>query len=80
MDNRSLTIEYLFEVAEIKILGQAQKGLWWIPWRQQPMKGVASCDKLREAANRRWSGDTRMGKLCTSNIVQSPAEYIGWRR
>ena len=30
--------------------GQATKGTWWMPWRQEAMKDVASCDKLRGAA------------------------------
>ena len=32
------------------IFGQAIKGIWWMPWRQEAMKDVVSCDKLREAA------------------------------
>ena len=27
--------------------GQATKGVRWMPWRQESMKDVASCDKLR---------------------------------
>jgi len=23
------------------------KGIWWMPWRQEAMKDVALCDKLR---------------------------------
>jgi hypothetical protein len=30
-----------------RILGQATKGLWWMPWHQQAMKDVVSCDKRR---------------------------------
>ena len=30
--------------------GQAMKGARGMPWRQQAMKDVASCDKLREDA------------------------------
>jgi len=33
-----------------------------MPWHQEAMKGVASCDKPRGAASRPWSGDARMGK------------------
>ena len=33
-----------------------------MPWHQEPMKDVISCDKLRGAANEHWSGDFRMGK------------------
>ena len=24
-----------------------EKGVWWMPWRQEAMKDVALCDKLR---------------------------------
>ena len=33
--------------------GQATKGTGWMPWRQEPMKDVAGCEKLREVASRR---------------------------
>lgn len=26
--------------------GQATKGVWGMPWRQEAMKGVEDCDKL----------------------------------
>src|SRR5438128_9392912 len=42
--------------------GQATKGTWWMPWRQEAMKDVVSCDKLRGAASRRRSGDSRVGQ------------------
>ena len=32
---------------------QATKSIRWMPWRRKAMKDVVSCDKLREAANRR---------------------------
>jgi len=35
-----------------KFYGQATKGVRWMPWRQQAMKDVVSCEKPREAANR----------------------------
>jgi hypothetical protein len=44
------------------------------------MKGVVSCDKPRVAANKRKSGDSRMGKPNLSNVRLSPAEYIGGRK
>jgi len=31
--------------------GQASKGRRWMPWRQEAMKDVGSCEKLRGAAN-----------------------------
>jgi hypothetical protein len=32
--------------------GRGSKGTWRMPWRQEVMKDVASCDKLRGAASR----------------------------
>jgi hypothetical protein len=26
--------------------GQVTKGVWWMSWRQEAMKGVLGCDKL----------------------------------
>ena len=42
--------------------GQANKGARGMPWHQEPMKDVISCEKLRGAANELRSGDFRMGK------------------
>ena len=42
--------------------GQAIKGTRWMPWRQEAMKDVVSCDKLRGAASGRRYADLRMGK------------------
>ena len=33
--------------------GQAKKSARGMPWHQEPMKDVTSCDKLRGAANER---------------------------
>ena len=33
------------------IIGQAKKSARGMPWHQEPMKDVISCDKLRGAAN-----------------------------
>jgi hypothetical protein len=46
--------------------GQASKGRRWMPWRQEAMKDVDSCEKLREAANQALirrcpNGETRPG-------------------
>src|SRR5919197_5011961 len=43
-------------------VGQATKGTRRMPWRQEPMKDVSGCEKLRGAASRHRSGDVRMGK------------------
>src|SRR4051795_10710887 len=32
--------------------GQATKGTGWMPWRQEPKKDVAGCEKLRGVASR----------------------------
>ena len=42
--------------------GQANKSARGMPWHQEPMKDVISCEKLRGAANELRSGDIRMGK------------------
>ncbi len=52
--------------------GQATKGLWWMPWRQVPMKDVGHCEKPRGAVNRRRSGDVRMGKPNDANHRYPP--------
>src|SRR5262249_17694352 len=57
--------------------GQATKGERWMPWRQEAMKGVASCDKPRGAASRLRSEDTRMGKPGWGNAQSSVTEFIG---
>ena len=49
--------------------GQAEKSARGMPWHQEPMKDVISCDKLRGAANKLRSGDSRMGKP-TGAILQ----------
>tara|TARA_B100000965_G_scaffold334382_1_gene299652 strand:- start:276 stop:506 length:231 start_codon:yes stop_codon:yes gene_type:complete len=29
-----------------------EKGIWWMPWRQEAMKDVARCEKPRGAASK----------------------------
>ena len=46
--------------------GQASKGKRWMPWRQEAMKDVVSCEKPRGAAKRALirgfpNGETRPG-------------------
>ena len=48
-----------------------------MPWHEEAMKDVVSCDKLRVGANNCKSGDFRMGQPGTGNAVPLPAEYIG---
>ena len=54
--------------------GQATKGIRWMPWRQEAMKDVVSCDKPRGAANERRSVDFRMGKPLPRKSVEPGAE------
>ena len=46
----------------VTLNGQANKSTRGMPWHQEPMKDVISCEKLRGAANELRSGDIRMGK------------------
>src|SRR5437867_12005416 len=53
-------------IASASIYSQANKGLWWMPWRQEPMKDASGCEKLRGAAEsalirRCPNGETRRG-------------------
>ena len=57
--------------------GQATKGGRWMPWRQEAMKGVASCDMPRGAASRHRSEDARMGEPGWGNAHSSVTESIG---
>ena len=46
-------ISWIYLKAEQNIIyGQATKGTGWMPWCQEAMKDVASCDKPRGAAKR----------------------------
>ena len=44
------------------LIDQARKSARGMPWHQEPMKDVISCEKRRGAANELRSGDFRMGK------------------
>lgn len=41
---------------------QTKKGLWWIPRHPETRKGVVSDEMLRGVANKRRSGDSRIGQ------------------
>ena len=56
--------------------GQADKSARGMPWHQEPMKDVISCDKPRGAANKLRSGDFRMGKPDTVNPYQRMVNQI----
>ena len=51
-----------------------------MPWYKKAMKDVVSCDKPREGANNRRSGDFRMGQPIQSNVWISSGEYIARKR
>ena len=57
LENQILDFSWL-----VRLKGQANKSARGMPWHQEPMKDVISCDKLRGAANKLRSGDFRMGK------------------
>ena len=60
--------------------GQANKSTRGMPWHQESMKDVISCDKPRGAANRRLAVDFRMGEPGIVNPISLCTEYIGtWR-
>lgn len=48
-----------------------------MPWQKQAMKDVASCDKLRGAAHRRYIRRSPNGETLLSKPQERPAEYIG---
>ena len=43
-------------------VGEATKGVRWIPWRQKPKKDAEDCDKPRGAVNERRAVGVRMGE------------------
>ena len=57
--------------------GQANKSARGMPWHQEPMKDVTSCDKLRGGANSHRSGDFRMGKPGRAILCQPALNQIG---
>ncbi len=48
-----------------------------MPWQRQAKKDVASCDKLRGAAHRRYIRRSPNGETLLSKPQERPAEYIG---
>ena len=59
--------------------GQANKSARGMPWHQEPMKDVTSCDKLRGAAHKLRSVDFRMGKPGRAILCQRALNQIGVR-
>ena len=58
--------------------GQATKGVRWMPWYMEAMKGVISCDKPRGGANNLRSEDFRMGQPVSGYAGTLPVEHIDW--
>ena len=59
--------------------GQANKSARGMPWHQEPIKDVTSCDKLRGAAHKLRSVDFRMGKPGRAILCQRALNKIGVR-
>ena len=51
-----------------------------MPWHQEPMKDVVSCDKPWGAASRHRTMDFRMGKPGQSHVWSLAHEYIVYER
>ena len=51
-----------------------------MPWHQEPMKDVVSCEKPWGAANKLRSMDVRMGKPGGGNAPSLLHEYIVYER
>ena len=60
-----------------KEIGQDNKGIRWMPWRQKAKKDVASSEMPRGAASEHRSVDIRMGKPGGGEPPSSLPEYIG---
>ena len=56
---------------------QANKSTGRMPWHQEPMKDVTSCDKLRLAANERMTRRFPNEETLTVKNRESYTEYIG---
>ena len=59
---------------------QAKKSVRWMPWHQEPMKDVVSCDKPWVAASRHRTMDFRMGQPGQSHVWSPIHEFIVYGR
>jgi len=55
-------------------------GARWMPWRQEPMKGVAGCDKPRGAVNRLRAADSRIGQPARGHARARHPQTLGMAR
>ncbi len=44
---------WMVPVRGVVFVFEQEKGIWWMPWRQEAKKDVARCENLGEAASRR---------------------------
>ena len=50
--------------------GQAEKGTWWMPWRQEAKKGAGACDTL-------WgAGKQAMNQRCPNGETRPPSSAV----
>ena len=59
---------------------QAKKSVRWMPWHQEPMKDVVSCDKPWVAASRHRTMDFRMGQPGWGHAQSPIYEFIVYGR
>ena len=60
-------LENSIAVCGVLYMNQDTKGTRWMPWHLEPMKGVASDEKLRIAASRltrRYPNGATLHELC----------------
>ena len=65
------------DFALTKLYGQDIKSIWWMPWRKEAMKDVASCDKLRGVAKQTLIRRFPNGETHPDEVGISSPEYIG---
>ena len=58
-------------------IGQANKSARGMPWHQEPMKDVTSCDKSGGAAHKLRSQNFRMGKPGRAILCHPALNKIG---
>jgi len=61
----TLTIEY--DLVLYFNVGQDNKGTWWMPWCQEPMKDAVRLRKAPVSCQTSLAGDLRMGQPILMN-------------
>ena len=57
------------------------KGIWWMPWRKEPMKDVANCDKPRVAEASFNPGISEWGNpsdLTSEILIIQEGHLVNW--